>query len=201
MMCRYCFANGGNHGKKGSATPKTIEKIYSFIIQNASKNELKITIVGGEPFLDFSNFKKVVEYANKISDLNKKQFKFSTISNGIELDEERISFLKKNKVNLVISLDSGEKDINDYLRPMRQGTSSYLKVMENMEFFKSLGRMNINVTVTPYNLNISEIARFMFDKLNAKSIHFGEVISNDPGWSLQITILKSLWKSIVYWQI
>ena len=45
MMCRYCFANGGNHGKKGSATPKTIEKIYSFIIQNASKNELKITIV------------------------------------------------------------------------------------------------------------------------------------------------------------
>lgn len=181
MMCRYCFANGGNHGKKGSATPKTIEKIYSFIIQNASKNELKITIVGGEPFLDFSNFKKVVEYANKISDLNKKQFKFSAISNGIELDEERISFLKKNKVNLVISLDSGEKDINDYLRPMRQGTSSYLKVMENMEFFKSLGRMNINVTVTPYNLNISEIARFMFDKLNAKSIHFGEVISNDPG--------------------
>ena len=82
---------------------------------------------------------------------------------------------------MVISLDSGEKDINDYLRPMRQGTSSYLKVMENMEFFKSLGRMNINVTVTPYNLNISEIARFMFDKLNAKSIHFGEVISNDPG--------------------
>lgn len=36
MMCRYCFANGGNHGKKGSATPKTIEKIYSFIIQNLS---------------------------------------------------------------------------------------------------------------------------------------------------------------------
>lgn len=194
MMCRYCFANGGDHGKKGSASTSIIEKIYSFIIKNASKNELKITIVGGEPFLDFTNFKKVVEYANEISTLSKKRFRFSTISNGIELNEERISFLKNSEVNLVISLDSGEKVVNDYLRPMRQGASSYLKVMENMELFKPLGRMNINVTVTPYNLNISEIAKFMFDKLDAKSIHFGEVMSSDPGMEFTYDDIERLMK-------
>ncbi len=179
MNCRYCFASGGDHGKRGGMSKDNIEKIFEFIFQNTSKEKIGITIVGGEPFLDFKTFREVVQYGKFQSKLVGQKVYFSTISNGINIDNVISEFVQNERLNLIVSLDSNKKEINDYLRPTRSGISSFEYIMEHLLFLRDINGFNVNVTITPFNLNISEIARFLFDELNANNIHFGEVASDE----------------------
>lgn len=179
MKCRYCFASGGNHGKSGKMSKETVKQVLNFILKHSSKSKIEVLIVGGEPFLDFSGFKEIVTYGKTQALLNKKAIYFSTVSNGMNIDENISDFLKKEDIVLSVSLDSKEKKVNDYLRPTRNGKSSYEYIADNFRLFEGDTGLNVNVTITPYNLCVSEMAVFLFDKLNAKSIHFSEVVSDE----------------------
>lgn len=178
MKCRYCFAEGGNHGKTGKMSKGTPKKVIDFILSKASKSNLEIQIVGGEPFVDFEIFKEVVSQRQTRKIPFDTKIHFSTVSNGLNINKETIDFLKENEIYLNISLDSQDKKINDFLRPTRSGVSAYKHIMENLSLFSKMDGFSVNVTITPYNLQIFRIAKFLFENKNVKNIHFSEVVSD-----------------------
>jgi uncharacterized protein len=178
MNCKYCFAAGGNHGKTGRMSKENMVKTMEFIFNNCFQENLNMVIVGGEPFLDFDIFKSIVRYGRELSEIKSQKIHFATISNGINIDSKVAEYIENEKISLIISLDSNIKEVNDFLRPTRIGISSYQYIVEHSELLIDFDGMNVNVTITPYNLNLSEIAQFLFEKLNAKSIHFAEVSSD-----------------------
>lgn len=178
MQCRYCFAGEGNHGKTGKISIETIRDILNFMGSKASKPNIKLQIVGGEPLLDFDIFKELINEGKQFEELFEKPVYFSVISNGINIDQKVSDFIKDNHIELIISLDSGEKSINDFLRPTKSGISAYQYIIDNFSFYEGNTGVNVNVTITPYNLKISEIATFLFETQNVNYVHFSEVISD-----------------------
>ncbi len=72
-----------------------------------------------------------------------KHFRFTVTTNGVLLNDEIQEFVNKEMDNVVLSLD-GRKEINDQMRPFRNGTGSYdLIVPKFQKLAKAEIRKNI----------------------------------------------------------
>ena len=125
LRCTYCYGNGGNYGSYGHMKYRTAKRAVDWLIEQSGVVKiLGIAFFGGEPFLNFSLMKEVVAYAQKRGEMTGKEFKFSVTTNASLLDEDKITFLKENKVKPLVSFD-GSKDVQDAQRPFRNGGGSY----------------------------------------------------------------------------
>jgi uncharacterized protein len=119
LNCVYCYGDGGSYGSSGHMTTDTAKKTVDWLIEQ-SKNikKLSISFFGGEPLMNFSLIKEVVEYAQKIGKKKGKTFEFGMTSNMLLLDKEKLAFLKKHKITPLVSFD-GPKEIQDKQRPFK----------------------------------------------------------------------------------
>lgn len=125
LRCIYCYGDGGEYGMMGSMEEKTALRAVDWLIeQSGSVKKLNITFFGGEPFINFSMMKKVVNYAEERTASLNKTVSFSVTTNATLLDDEKISFIKEHNINTVISID-GPKEIQDKQRPFVSGQGSY----------------------------------------------------------------------------
>lgn len=176
LQCRYCFAGQGNHGKTGKMTGDTAKKMVKFIMNHSTKDTIDMTFIGGEPLLNVGAIEEAISTSKKIEESYSKKVYYSMVTNGTLLSVELSDLINKNNISTMLSLDSHDSCINDYLRPGSMGVSTYEMVWNKREYIND--ELNINVTVTPFNMNLSEIARTFYDR-GVMSIHFGEVISDD----------------------
>ncbi|WP_054743637.1 SPASM domain-containing protein [Cellulosilyticum ruminicola] len=81
----------------------------------------------------------------------------------------------------MISLDSCNQSTNDFLREAKAlEFSVYEKLMMNYEKYKTqLRKHAFHITITPFNLNIKEIAEQLY-RMGVAHIHFDLVKSDDP---------------------
>ena len=68
--------------------------------------------------------KDLVAYGREQEKLHDKHFRFTVTTNGVLLNDEVQEFVNKEMDNVVISLD-GRKEVNDRMRPFRNGKGSY----------------------------------------------------------------------------
>ena len=68
--------------------------------------------------------KDLVAYGRGQEKIHDKHFRFTVTTNGVLLNDEIQEFVNKEMDNVVLSLD-GRKEINDQMRPFRNGTGSY----------------------------------------------------------------------------
>lgn len=68
--------------------------------------------------------KDLVAYGREQEKLHDKNFRFTVTTNGVLLNDEIQEFVNKEMDNVVLSLD-GRKEINDKMRPFRNGKGSY----------------------------------------------------------------------------
>ena len=175
MKCRYCFADDGAHQKSGCLSNNIIDDVTAFI-ERYKADTVLIHLVGGEPLIDFSSFKTVVLIIEKKL---KQHVRFTTTVNGTLLNDEILGFFNEHNIEYMVSLDSYKKDIHDFLRQTKNGSSSYNKIMHDFVAYKDKYRYNsFHITVTPFNINFSETVKALYD-LGAYLINIDFVKSNN----------------------
>ena len=107
-------------------TSDTAKKAVDWLIEQSGKiKKLAITFFGGEPLMNFPLMKEIVDYTKSVKKEKEKEFTFDIITNLSLLDEEKLIFLKENKITPLVSFD-GAKEIQDKQRPLKnKKCSSY----------------------------------------------------------------------------
>ena len=102
--------------------------------------------------------KRLVEYGRSQEGSPTKKFRFTLTTNGVLLNDEVMEFCNREMSNVVLSLD-GRKDVNDKMRPFRNGSGSYdLIVPKFQKFADSREQKNYYVrgTFTRNNLDFAD---------------------------------------------
>ncbi len=101
------------------------KKALDFLIANSgTRRNLEVDFLGGEPLMNWQVVKDLVAYGREQEKLHDKHFRFTLTTNGVLLNDEVQEFVNKEMDNVVISLD-GRKEVNDQMRPFRNGKGSY----------------------------------------------------------------------------
>lgn len=177
LACKYCFAEEGEyHGRRALMSFEVGKKALDFLIANSgSRRNLEVDFFGGEPLMNFDVVKQLVAYGREQEKIHNKNFRFTLTTNGVLLNDDILEFLNKEMANVVLSID-GRKEVNDKMRPFRNGKGSYeLIVPKFQKVAESRNQTNYYVrgTFTRNNLDFSE------DVLHLADLGF-EQISVEP---------------------
>lgn len=168
LGCKYCFAEEGEyHGRRALMSFEVGKKALDFLIANSgSRRNLEVDFFGGEPLMNWEVVKQLVEYGRLQEEAHNKKFRFTLTTNGVLLNDEIMEFCNREMSNVVLSLD-GRKDVNDFMRPTRNGRgSSYdIIVPKFQKFAKSRAGKDYYVrgTFTRNNLDFSEDVKHFAD--------------------------------------
>ncbi len=188
LRCGYCFASTGDFGTstRSLMSKEVGEKAIEFAIAGSQKrHNLEIDFFGGEPLMNWSVNKYLIEYARRREQETGKNIKLTLTTNATLLTEEIIEFLNKNRVMLVISID-GRKEVHDRIRPYEGGVGSYDKAVAGFKKVVQLrGDKNYYVrgTYTRYNLDFAQDVLDMA-KLG-KEISVEPVVGTTEAYALQ----------------
>lgn len=160
LACKYCFAEEGEyHGRRALMSFEVGKKALDFLIANSgNRRNLEVDFFGGEPLMNFSVVKQLVEYGRSKEKEYNKNFRFTMTTNGVLLNDEIMDYCNREMSNVVMSLD-GRKEVNDHMRPFRNGKGSYeLIVPKFQKFAKLRGEKDyyIRGTFTRHNLDFSK---------------------------------------------
>ena len=160
LACRYCFAEEGEyHGRRALMSFEVGKKALDFLIANSgTRTNLEVDFFGGEPTMNWEVVKQLVEYGRSQEKEHNKKFRFTLTTNGVLLNDEITEFCNREMSNVVRSLD-GRKEVNDRMRPTRNGKGSYdIIVPKFVKFAKERGSRDyyIRGTFTHENLEFSK---------------------------------------------
>ena len=160
LACRYCFAEEGEyHGRRALMSFEVGKKALDFLIANSgTRTNLEVDFFGGEPTMNWEVVKQLVEYGRSQEKEHNKKFRFTLTTNGVLLNDEITEFCNREMSNVVLSLD-GRKEVNDRMRPTRNGKGSYdIIVPKFVKFAKERGSRDyyIRGTFTHENLEFSK---------------------------------------------
>lgn len=183
LACKYCFADEGEyHGQKRELMSLEVGKrALDFLIENSGNRvNLEVDFFGGEPLMNFDVVKEIVAYGRSREKEAGKNFRFTLTTNGMLLSDEVMDFCNREISNVVLSLD-GRKEVNDMMRPTRNGKGSYdIIVPKFQKFVENRGDKSYYVrgTFTRQNLDFTEDFKCMAD-LGFKEISIEPVVSPD----------------------
>ena len=178
LACKYCFAEEGEyHGRRALMSFEVGKKALDFLIANSGNRiNLEVDFFGGEPLMNWNVVKQLVEYGRSQEKEHNKKFRFTLTTNGVLLNDEIMEFCNREMSNVVLSLD-GRPEVNDRMRPFRNGNGSYeLIVPKFQKFAKSRGEKDYFVrgTFTRNNLDfgndVLHYADLGFEKLSMEPV-------------------------------
>jgi uncharacterized protein len=191
LRCGYCFASQGDYqGSRSLMSAETGKKSLLYLAKNSgNRRNLEVDFFGGEPLMNFDVVKEIAEYGKSIEKQYNKNFRYTITTNGMLLDDDIIDYLNENMDNVVMSLD-GRKTVNDKMRPIVGGGSSYDVIVP--KFKKLVDKRGdkdyfIRGTFTKLNLDFAKDVKHFAD-LGFKSTSMEPVVS-EPG--LPYTIEES----------
>ncbi len=160
LACRYCFAGEGEYrGERSLMSAEVGRAALDFLVHNSgNRHNLEVDFFGGEPTMNFEVVKEIVRYGRSLEEEYDKHFRFTLTTNGILLNDEIVEFANKEMDNVVLSID-GRKEVNDYMRPTRNGKSSYDIIMPKFIRFadsRNQQKYYVRGTFTRNNLDFSE---------------------------------------------
>lgn len=153
MSCTYCYADEGRFGNNSRLMQQDVaEKSIDTLLEGLAPGEdAVIGFMGGEPFLNRKLIHSTTEYAAQRAQTLGVRARFSITTNATLLTQEDVDLLTSYPFTVAVSLD-GEKETNDILRPMRNGSSSYHKAIKGLEKLtkdKRPKHLSVRATVTP----------------------------------------------------
>ena len=180
LACRYCFAEEGEYkGHRELMSYEVGKQALDFLIANSGKRRnLEVDFFGGEPLMNFQVVKDLVKYGRGLEEAHNKKFRFTLTTNGVLLNDDIMEFANQEMSNVVLSID-GRKEINDQMRPSRNGKGSYeLIVPKFKKLAESRNQTNYYVrgTFTHNNLDFCEDVKHLAD-LGFKQISVEPVVA------------------------
>ena len=177
LACRYCFAEEGEyHGRRELMSFEVGKAALDFLIASSgNRRNLEVDFFGGEPLMNFQVVKDLVAYGRQQEKIHDKNFRFTLTTNGVLLNDEVMEFANKEMANVVLSID-GRKEVNDHMRPFRNGKGSYDLIVPKFQKFaesRNQDKYYVRGTFTHHNLDFSK------DVLHLADLGF-EQISVEP---------------------
>lgn len=170
LRCSYCIQKDFEYTDtivKFSAIRRLIDYYFRYRVNEGER--LTISFSGGEPLLQFGLIKKTVSYIN--SKFPKKSVIFKIITNGTLLNREIITFLRRYKFLIFLSLD-GEKLSHDLNRYFLDKKGSFYSAVKYLPYLVGYDKFGINMVITSHNAeNLSRNVKF-FIKKRIKIIKF-----------------------------
>lgn len=162
--CEYCYGGYGLSGReKANMNISTALSTVDFLFSQNSP-AIEFDLFGGEPLLNWDVCKKTIEYIKEKSLNSGKKVKIALTTNGYLLDKEKLDFLNKHNINLVLSLDGGSSCHNS-LRKSVSGKDTFDKVYKNLKQLLSSRVENYYArgTYTGKTLNFYDSFKFYID--------------------------------------
>ena len=180
LACQYCFAEEGEyHGRRALMSFEVGKKALDFLIANSgNRRNLEVDFFGGEPLMNWQVVKDLVAYGREQEKLHDKKFRFTLTTNGVLLNDEVMEFCNREMGNVVLSID-GRKEVNDRMRPFRNGKGSYDLIVPKFQQFaesRHQDKYYVRGTFTHYNLDFSEDVLHLAD-LGFKQISVEPVVA------------------------
>lgn len=171
LNCEYCkvMSNLKPNPQKASDNA-SINKAVKLFFSGSEKNEEKaIHITGGEPLLFWDKVKYLVYVINK----NKRRGEKLMVvigTNGLLLNDEKIDFIKKNNIKIIISLDGINK--TNKLRKLHNGDESFSFADKAISLMSdSKIDFGISMVIGKHNyLKLSSEIEGIIKKYNPKSL-------------------------------
>lgn len=134
LRCAYCFASTGDFGTGRKLMPPEVAKAaIDYVVQRSGKRRnIEIDFFGGEPLMGFDTVVETVAYAKEQGKLHGKVFRFTITTNGLGLDDQKITFINREMSNVVLSLD-GRPEVNDRMRKTVNGKGSYEQIVPKFQ--------------------------------------------------------------------
>lgn len=127
----------------------TAMRAFRFVSQNADAVGVvpHLDFFGGEPLLQWDEI--IVPLVRHIREVYTKPCELGITTNCIALDEEKLSFLRKNSVGMLVSMD-GDKETHDTNRKFIDGSESFQVIFEKVPLIlKHYPNMSVRMTLTP----------------------------------------------------
>ncbi len=180
LACRYCFAEEGEYrGHRELMSYEVGKKALDFLIANSgSRRNLEVDFFGGEPLMNWQVVKDLVAYGREQESIHNKKFRFTLTTNGVLLSDEVMEFANREMSNVVLSID-GRKEVNDRMRPSRNGKGSYELILPRFQKLAESRNQNnyyVRGTFTHNNLDFSEDVKHLAD-LGFKQISVEPVVA------------------------
>lgn len=159
FRCKYCIYSEESNARQRNHSHQhmdwqTAKKAVDFLWRHSvDSNRINIGFYGGEPLLEITLIKKIVDYAKVL--FEGKKLTFSMTTNGSLLTDEIIKYLEEQDVILMISLD-GPKEINDLNRVFANGSGTYETVIGRIRNLEKLApeyakKLSISMVMDPRN--------------------------------------------------
>lgn len=182
LACKYCFAEEGEyHGRRAMMSYEVGKKALDFLIVNSgTRRNLEVDFFGGEPLMNWQVVKDLVAYGREQEKLHDKHFRFTVTTNGVLLNDEIQDFINREMDNVVLSLD-GRKEVNDRMRPFRNGKGSYDLIVPKFQKLaesRNQEKYYVRGTFTRNNLDFSEDVKH-FAELGFKQMSIEPVVGEE----------------------
>ncbi len=182
LACRYCFAGEGEyHGDRALMSAEVGRAALDFLITHSGhRKNLEVDFFGGEPLLNWDVVKELVRYGREQESLYDKRFRFTLTTNGVLLSDEIMEFANREMDNVVLSVD-GRPEVNDRMRPFRNGRGSYDRIVPRFQQFaesRQQDRYYVRGTYTHYNSDFAEDVLHLAD-LGFKQISVEPVVAEE----------------------
>ena len=193
MRCSYCFAAGGNYGGALELMPRRVARAAVDMLLDPSSpvRRWAIDFFGGEPLLNWPVVVDTVAYARSRAEALGGEVQFTLTTNGLELSAERLQWLIRERVNLVVSLD-GRPEVHDAVRRLADGRPTWEHALAGARRAAALywpdGRARgiagspylwVRGTFTRRNLDFSRDAKYLFE-LGFRNVSLEPVCGGPP---------------------
>lgn len=168
LRCKYCFAGTGPFGSDRSMMDlKTGKAAFDFLFAaSGERKHLEVDYFGGEPLLNFELVRKLSAYGKAKAASFGKELKQTLTTNGVLLDQDKIEFLEKEGIYLILSID-GRPAVHDRMRPFAANKGSYDIVSSAISKYieqQTSDTYFVRGTYTRYNLDFVEDVRHLVEQ-------------------------------------
>ncbi len=162
LACVYCYCSSVRDiPNEGLMSEDVAQKAIDWLF-NASRNatDLRITLFGGEPLINKSVFKFIMDYSDSLASKRGKKIHYSMTTNGTLLDDMVIDYIKKHNFGLMVSLD-GPPELHNAQCPMRDGAPSFNAAIQGIrKLMQRRKRVTVRCTMTNARPNMLGLVHF-----------------------------------------
>lgn len=168
LCCRYCFADMGNFGgERGMMDLQTGKQALDFLFRvSGSRKHLEVDYFGGEPLLNFDVVRELVYYGKARAKELGKELKQTLTTNAVLLDREKIDFLEREGIYMILSID-GRPEVHNRMRPFPGNKESFTFVYDAIKDYiknQSTNTYFIRGTYTHHNLDFCEDVKYFVEQ-------------------------------------
>ncbi|MGZ3802959.1 MAG: radical SAM protein [Pseudobdellovibrionaceae bacterium] len=182
LHCHYCAAGGdGSFGDTIAkiSIEKTLPQLKFFLDRLPPKVSFNINFLGGEPLLYAKGLALVAKYVAEVTP--ERRVNYTVITNGTLLTDQNLDILASMKAAVTVSLD-GPPEINDRLRPTKDGTSSTARIIAGLKKLLSrkseFGHLMIHGVFDNHNMELEKAYEF-YSQFAVDSYDFSFSVTED----------------------